>query len=66
MDDAKESESSTNADRDRDEMPRGPLGDARPDSADHDTRTGGSRPPEKVEDRPSVGTVKPEDYPSQQ
>jgi len=29
-----------------DEMPRGPLGDARPDSADHNSRTGGGQPQE--------------------
>ncbi|MBB3939119.1 hypothetical protein GGR39_000759 [Novosphingobium fluoreni] len=52
--------------RERDQTSRGPLGDARPDSTDNDTRTGGGRPVEKVEDRPMVGTVKPEDYPSQQ
>lgn len=50
----------------QDEMPRGPLGDARPDAAEGDNRTGGGQPQEKVEDRPSVSTVKPEDYPSQQ
>lgn len=47
-------------------MPRGPLGDARPDAAEEDTRTGGGQPSEKVEDRPGVSKVKPEDYPSQQ
>lgn len=26
--------------------------------------TPGGQPPEKVEDRPNVGTVKPEDYPA--
>jgi|GEM_PF-1723844 hypothetical protein len=48
----------------RDEMPRGPLGDARPDAARDDNRTGGGQPQEKVEDRPVVGTVEPEDYPA--
>ena len=56
-----------NKDRhDASKMPRGPLGDARPDAAEEDTRTGGGQPPEKVEDRPGVSKVKPEDYPSQQ
>jgi len=50
----------------RAELPRGPLGDARPDAADHDTSTNGGQPPEEVEDRPTVGTVKPEGYPAQQ
>lgn len=30
---------------------------------DPDSRTPGGQKPEKVEDRPSVGTVDPEDYP---
>ncbi|ALR20978.1 hypothetical protein [Sphingobium baderi] len=51
---------------DRDEMPRGPLGDARPDSAKGKGTTKGGQPPEDVENRPGVSTVKPEDYPSQQ
>lgn len=42
---------------------RGPLGDVLPSDADPDPRTSGGEPPEKVEDRPNVGTVKPEDYP---
>ena len=46
-------------------MSRGPLGDARPDAAEEDSRTEGGQPPEKVEDRPTGSTVKPEDYPSQ-
>lgn len=47
-----------------DDSPRkGPLGDVRPDENDPDPRTRGGQPPEKVEDRPAVGTVKPEDYP---
>jgi hypothetical protein len=49
-----------------DETPRGPLGDVRPDAADGDDRTSGGQPQEKVEDRPVVDTVKPEDYPEQQ
>ncbi|GHD04374.1 hypothetical protein [Novosphingobium pokkalii] len=52
--------------KERNQTSRGPLGDARPDSTDNDTRTGGGRPVQKVEDRPMVGTVKPEDYPFQQ
>jgi hypothetical protein len=44
---------------------RGPLGDARPDSTEEDTTTPGGQPVEKPEDRPNVGSVKPEDYPSQ-
>jgi hypothetical protein len=53
-------------DKNPDETPRGPLGDARPDAAESNDRTGGGQPQEKVEDRPVVGTVKPEDYPEQQ
>ncbi|MCW2350475.1 hypothetical protein [Sphingobium sp. B12D2B] len=48
------------------EMPQGPMGDARPDAAENDNRTGGGQSQEKVEDRPMVGSVKPEDYPEQQ
>jgi hypothetical protein len=48
-----------------DEMPqRGPLGDVQANSDDPDLRTRGGNPQEDVEDRPSVGTVKPEDYPA--
>ena len=50
--------------RDASKMPRGPLGDARPDANDADERTGGGQPVETVENRPSVGVVKPEDYPA--
>lgn len=46
-----------------DNVPRGPLGDARPDATDENIKTPGSLPPEKVEDRENVGTVKPENYP---
>ncbi|MBT0667604.1 hypothetical protein HT136_04390 [Novosphingobium profundi] len=46
--------------------PHGPLGDARPDAGGDASPTPGGQKPEKVEDRPNVGTVKPEDYPSQQ
>lgn len=44
---------------------RGPLGDARP-SVDDPAPTPGGQPQEDVEDRPNVGTVKPEDYPEDQ
>lgn len=47
-----------------DELPRrGPAGDVRPNGDDPDPRTGGGKSQEDVKDRPSVGTVKPEDYP---
>lgn len=49
-----------------DGTPRGPLGDARPDAGGDASPTPGGQKPEKVEDRPVVGTVRPEDYPSQQ
>ncbi|MBO9574964.1 MAG: hypothetical protein J7494_04440 [Sphingobium sp.] len=50
-----------------DDLPkRGPLGDVLPGKEKQDPRTRGGLPPEKVEDRPNVGTVKPEDYPEQQ
>ena len=46
------------------EPKRGPLGDARPGK---DTvPTEGGKKAEPVEDRPSVGTVRPEDYPKEQ
>ncbi|MBA4092386.1 MAG: hypothetical protein C0494_17590 [Sphingobium sp.] len=45
------------------ELPRrGPAGDVRPNEDDLDPRTKGSNRQEDVEDRPSVGTVEPEDY----
>lgn len=47
------------------EKERGPLGDARPDATKDDPTTRGGQPPEKPEDRPNVGSVKPEDYPDQ-
>lgn len=43
--------------------PRGPLGDVRPDEQTPDPRTGGGKPQERVEDRPNVGSVEPDDYP---
>ncbi len=50
-----------------DTMPRGPLGDARPDALNEPVApTPGSLKPEKVEDRDSVGMVRPEDYPEDQ
>lgn len=50
--------------RETDDMPRrGPAGDARPSDEDPDPRTRGGQPQEDVEDRPSVSTVTPEDYP---
>lgn len=54
---------------DRDKKPetaRGPLGDTRPEQTDVDPRANPGQPQEKVEDRPAVGTVTPEDYPRDQ
>lgn len=48
--------------KDTRKVARGPLGDARPDHEAEDDRPKG-KPVEEVEDRPNVGTVKPEDYP---
>ena len=46
------------------ELPRrGSAGDVQPNVDDLDPRTRGGNPQEDVEDRPSVGTVTPEDYP---
>jgi len=46
------------------EVPRrGHAGDVHPNADDLDPRTRGGKPQEDVEDRPSVGTVTPEDYP---
>ena len=53
-------------DRTKDGIGRGSLGDARPDKEGEESRTNGGQPPEDVEDRASVGTVKPEDYPEDQ
>lgn len=47
------------------EPDQGPVGDVRPHEDDPARTTGGSLKPEKIEDRPNVGTAKPEDYPSQ-
>lgn len=52
-------------DRDADTK-RGPMGDARPDAFDPHDQKEGPRKPENIEDRPMVGTVKPEDYPEDQ
>ena len=46
-----------------DEQPQGPLGDVIPRK---DARTGGGQPQQKVEDRPNVSQVSPEDYPEDQ
>lgn len=46
------------------EVPRrGPAGDVQPSADDFDPRTRGGSRQEDVENRPSVGTVTPEDYP---
>ena len=45
------------------DVDRGPLGEAEPRDSDPDPRTGGGMAQEKPEDRPNVGSVKPEDYP---
>jgi hypothetical protein len=37
-----------------------------PDAHEDLPQTEGGKKPEKVEDRPNVGTVSPEDYPRQQ
>jgi hypothetical protein len=42
---------------------RGPAVDVQPNADDLDPRMRGGNPQEDVEDRPSVGTVTPEDYP---
>ncbi|PCF91344.1 hypothetical protein CPA46_07755 [Sphingopyxis terrae subsp. ummariensis] len=46
-----------------DDVPRGPLGDARPTDPDWKEPTPGGQPPEPVEDRPRVGETRPEAYP---
>lgn len=45
---------------------QGPMGDVRPNEDDPDPRTRGGQRQEDVENRPTVGTVKPEDYPEDQ
>lgn len=42
---------------------KGPLGDVIPRADAPDDETSGGQKPEKVEDRPNVSQVKPEDYP---
>jgi len=49
-----------------DSLRKGPLGDVLPNDDEPDPRTKGGQPQEKVEDRPSVSTVTPEDYPEGQ
>lgn len=51
--------------RQHSETPQGPLGDPLPGREKADPRTGGGQPQEDVEDRPHVGTVRPDDYPEQ-
>ena len=46
------------------ETERGPLGDARPDAQQDDPRANPAQRPEKVENRPMVSKVTPEDYPA--
>jgi hypothetical protein len=54
-------------DRQTVDMPRrGAAGDVRPNPNDPDPRTRGGQPQEDVDDRPNVGSVKPEDYPEDQ
>lgn len=48
------------------ETPRGPMGDARPDSFDPHKQNESGQKPQKLEDRPSESTVRPEDYPEDQ
>lgn len=43
----------------------GPLGDVITGKDAPDMQTPGGQKPEKVEDRPNVGTVTPEDYPAE-
>lgn len=43
--------------------PRGPLGDAVPGHEEEDPRATGGQGQERVEERPMVSSVKPEDYP---
>lgn len=48
------------------ETPRGPMGDARPDSFNPHEQNESGQKPEKLKDRPSESTVTPEDYPEDQ
>lgn len=43
----------------------GPLGDTIPTKDAPDDQTSGGQKPEKIEDRPNVGEVSPEDYPEE-
>ncbi|WP_022681711.1 hypothetical protein [Sphingobium bisphenolivorans] len=52
-------------DPDNADTPRGPLGDAMPGREKEDPRTVGGQGQERPEERPMVGSVKPEDYPEQ-
>lgn len=49
----------------RDRVRRDAMGHARPNQNDGDPRATGGQDPEKVEDRPIVGQVEPDDYPEQ-
>lgn len=50
--------------RQSEQLPRrGPAGDVQPNYQDPDPRTRGGQPPEDVEDRGTVGSVEPDDYP---
>jgi hypothetical protein len=54
-------------DKQTEETPRrGAAGHARPNENDPAPRTTGGKAQEDVEDRPSVSTVTPEDYPEDQ
>ncbi|MBV9841958.1 MAG: hypothetical protein JOY99_10625 [Sphingomonadaceae bacterium] len=54
----------TSIDRAQADRPqRGAEGDSRPNPDGPDPRARRGQPPEKVEDRPSVGQVEPDDYP---
>lgn len=48
---------------DKSKRRKGPLGDVRPEHDNPDARATGSLPPEPVENRPTVGQARPEDYP---
>ena len=50
----------------RDVPRRGRAGDVQPDENDPDPRTRGGQAQEDVENRPTVSTVTPEDYPEDQ
>ncbi|KQM12997.1 hypothetical protein [Novosphingobium sp. Leaf2] len=48
------------------ETPRGPMGDARPDSFDPHKQNESAQKPAKLKDRALGSTVTPEDYPEEQ